>query len=73
MNFKDKIAQMKAAGVEVELPILVALSRTHEMTEEEMEDIRRSWVTSELIKSNPKMRKDRAESLYKEARKRYGL
>lgn len=73
MTFKDKISQMRSAGVEVDLGTLIALAVTHEVTDEEKEAQRKAWVVSELVKANPKLRRDRAESLYLEARKKYGL
>lgn len=72
-TFREKISQIRAAGVEIGLAELVAFALTHEVTEEEREEQRQSWVVSELMLSNPKLRKNRAESLYKEARNRVNL
>lgn len=72
-TWKEKIEGLKAAGVELDLPTLLALAKTHEMTPEEYREQRRSWVIGNLLLSNPSMRRDRAERLVKEAEEKYGL
>lgn len=72
-TWKEKVAQLSAAGVELDLPTLLALARTHEITEEEREEQRQSWVVGQLLLANPKMRRSRAEALYADAKKKYGF
>lgn len=72
-TWKEKIAAMRASGIEFGLETLIALARTHYMTPEEEEMQRKSWVVQEILSSNPQMRKNRAEALYDEAKKKYGL
>lgn len=72
-TWEEKVRQMRAAGIELDLPTLLALARTHTMTQEELEAQRKSWVVGELLLMYPKMRRPRAESLYEEARKEHGL
>lgn len=72
-TWKQKLAGLKAAGVELDLPTLLALARTHQMTEEELREQRRSWVIGQVMLSNPGMRKHRAERLVIEAEKDLGL
>lgn len=72
-TWKEKITRLKAGGIELDLPSILALAMTHEITAWEMEEQRMSNVVSWLLETNPKMRRVRAESLYLEARKKYGL
>lgn len=72
-DFAAKVAAMKGSGVELDLPTLIALARSHEMTREELEAQRKSWVVAELLLTFPKMRRNRAEALYEEVRKEKGL
>lgn len=72
-TWKEKIAALKAAGIELELPTLLALAKTHKMSPEEIEEQRRSYVVSELLSTNPSMRRKRAEALYDETKKEAGM
>lgn len=71
MTWKEKIAQLKAAGMELDLNTLLALASTHEMTKEEIEEQRKNYVIGWLLETNPSMRRNRAESLYREAREKF--
>lgn len=71
--WKEKITALKAAGIEPDLSTLIALAKTHEMSLEEREEQRKSWVVGQLLLSNPEMRRKRAEALYDEAKKKFGL
>lgn len=72
-TWQEKITKLRASGVDLDLPTLLALARTHEMSEEEVEEQRMNYVVGCLLESNPKMRRSRAESLYLDAKKKYGL
>lgn len=72
-TWKEKITALKASGIELSLETLLALAKTHQMSPEEIEEQRRGYVISELMQAHPEMRRKRAEALYDEAKKKYGL
>lgn len=72
-TWKEKITALKASGIELSLETLLALAKTHQMSPEEIEEQRKNYVISELMWAHPEMRRKRAEALYDEAKKKYGL
>ena len=66
-SWRDKLTGLKAAGVELDLPLLLALASTHKLTEDEDAAIRRNLIDTELLAQNPQLRRSRAEALVKEA------
>ena len=72
-SWNDKIAAMKGSGVVLDLPTLIALARVHQLSPEEEEAIRKNWVVRELQQQQPQLKKNRAEALYEEAKRKAGL
>jgi hypothetical protein len=72
-TWNDKLAAMKGSGLVLDLPTLIALARVHMLSPEEMESIRKAWVVRELQLQQPQLKKNRAEALYEEAKKKAGL
>jgi hypothetical protein len=72
-SWSGKLAALRGSGIVLDLPTLVALARTHELSETELESIRKAWVVRELQLQQPQLKKHRAEALYEEARKKLGL
>jgi len=66
-SFSEKLTGLRAAGLELDLPFLIALASTHQFTPEEDQTIRRNLIISELMAQNPHLRRHRAEALVKEA------
>ena len=52
-----------------ELTRLLHLARNHNMSPEEQEAQRQSWVIGEMMLEHPEMTRERALALYREARK----
>ena len=72
-SWNDKLTAMKGSGVVLDLPTLIALARVHTLSPEEEEAIRRNWVVRELQLQQPQLKRNRAEAMYEEAKKKAGL
>jgi hypothetical protein len=68
-----KLAALKGSGIILDLPTLVALAHSHALAAEELQAIRKAWVVRELQRQQPQLKKNRAETLYEEARRKIGL
>jgi len=72
-SWQEKLSAFRGSGITLDLPTLIALARTHELSNEELESIRKAWVVRELQAQQPQLKKFRAEQLYDEARKKLGF
>ena len=72
-SWQQKLDAMKASGLVLDLPTLIALARVHTLSPEEEEAIRRNWVVRELQLQQPQLKRVRAEALYEEAKRKAGL
>jgi hypothetical protein len=72
-SWQGKLSALRGSGIVLDLPTLIALARTHELSDVELESIRKAWVVRELQTQQPQLKKHRAEALYEEARKKLGF
>jgi hypothetical protein len=72
-SWQQKISALRGSGLILDLPTLIALARTHTLAPEELESIRKAWVVRELQAQQPQLKKQRAETLYEEERKKLGF
>jgi hypothetical protein len=72
-SWEQKLAALKGSGIALNLPTLIALARAHELSPEELAAIRKAWVVRELQQQQPQLKKNRAEALYEEAKRKAGL
>ncbi|PYS90936.1 MAG: hypothetical protein DMF62_03790 [Acidobacteria bacterium] len=72
-SWQEKLSDLRSGGLTLDLPTLIALARTHTLSLEEMAAIRKAWVVRELQLQQPQLKKNRAEALYEEERKKLGL
>jgi len=72
-SWSGKLAALRGSGIVLDLPTLIALAHTHELSETELESIHKAWVVRELQAQQPQLKKHRAEALYEEARRKLGF
>jgi hypothetical protein len=72
-SWQQKIAALRGSGITLDLPTLIALARSHTLSPEELESIRKAWVVRELQAQQPQLKKNRAEALYEEAKRKANL